>query len=126
LLALVAAVGARIQDDGPCASGRSTAKLTGWEFQGATPNGTAAYNAETRELNVTVASVNLDDGVKLRVYIDDDRIGEMNALAAGKAETVIKVTKGLSSGDRVRVFYDDRPLVSGGLVCDGAETKTNG
>lgn len=102
----------------PCPSGHSVARLTGWMLNEKMPIGTAHYDEAAQKLEVSVDSVGLPDGSRLTVLNGDDRIGELSALAAGKA--TVTVTGALKQGDRVRILQGDRPIVSGNLKCDAS------
>lgn len=107
-------------DAGPaatqCQSGKLFARLTGWTLNNNTPSGTAIFDEKTRQLTIAVESVALPDGNKLSVHVGDDEIGEFETLKKGSA--TITITQNLSEGARVRVLDDDRPVVSGNLVCE--------
>lgn len=100
-----------------CASGKSSANLTGWPIDGKYPAGSAEFDRETNRLTVTARSVPLEDGTILRVLIGDDRIGEMQPLKAGETQVVITGSDKVDVDSRVRVFNKDVPLMSGNLVC---------
>jgi hypothetical protein len=101
-----------------CPSGLSQANLTGWMLNGKMPSGTASYNSNTKQLDVSVESIGLPDGTTLQVLKGDDRIGQIGPLVGGKANGT--VTAVLDDGARVRVFDGERPLVSANLVCVAA------
>jgi hypothetical protein len=103
---------------GGCTDGKLSAKLTGWMMNEEMPSGTAGFNTEKNLLTVTVESVNLPDGTKLAVLIGEKRIGELEALAKGGSKGEISLDKDLAEGDRIRVFHDKVPVVSGNLVCE--------
>lgn len=102
-----------------CPSGRMFVRLTGWSLNDKMPRGTASFDEKSRQLEVTVDSVNLPDGRRLAVLVGDDRIGEMEALKGGSAGATL--TRSLKEGDRVRVFDGERPIVSGNLACDNSQ-----
>lgn len=99
-----------------CQSGKLFARLTGWTLNNNTPSGTAIFDEKTRQLTIAVESVALPDGNKLSVHVGDDEIGEFETLKKGSA--TITISQNLSEGARVRVLDDDRPVVSGNLVCE--------
>ena len=103
----------------PCPSGRSAARLTGWMMNNKMPVGKASYDEQSQRLEVSVDSVSLPDGHQLAVLVGDNRIGELKALSGGSAAaTINRIVK---EGSRVRVLDDDRPVVSGNLVCDNSQ-----
>jgi hypothetical protein len=106
-----------------CQSGRSAAKLTGWELNSKMPRGSAVFTAESGSLEISVENVALPDGRMLNVLVDDDRIGQIGPLKEGSATG--SIAGKLADGDRVRVIDDDRPVVSGNLKCQESETAKN-
>lgn len=114
----------RESDTAQCASGVMTANLTGWTLNNVFPKGEAAFNAKTKQLKITVSSVKLDDGTSLNVEADGDEAGSLPALKDGTAEMSFTVSKVLEEGDRIRVTDEDRPIVSGDLVCSKAPAPT--
>jgi hypothetical protein len=109
-----------ILETAACPSGHSAARLTGWMLNGKRPVGTAKYNEATKTLEVEVKAVALPDGKRLNILIGDDRIGEMEPLEGGSARVVLM--RALRDKARVRVFDEDRPLVSANLKCVAAPT----
>ncbi len=99
-----------------CQSGKLSAQLTGWTLNNNTPSGTANFDESTKQLTVAIESVDLPDGRELSVLISDDKIGEFSTLKNGSA--TVTISHELSEGARVRVFDDDRPIVSGNLICE--------
>jgi hypothetical protein len=108
-----------------CGTGMYSANLTGWELNGLTPKGEAAYDANKNVLNVEVQNVKLKDGTVLDVRIDDDKIGRMEPLKGGSAKAAITPKDKLDETNRVRVFDDDRPVVSANLQCDTSQPAQN-
>lgn len=100
-----------------CTSGKMSAKLTGWMLNNKMPSGTAEYDESTRQLKVTVSGVAVADGTELDVLIGDDRVGKMPGLKNQTADATISLQQSLKAGDRVRVFNDERPIVSQNLAC---------
>lgn len=105
-----------------CPSGYASARLTGWRLNNETPSGTAQYNESSRSLQVSVESVALPDGRVLSVLIGDEPIGQLQPLKGGMATG--SITRQLPEGARVRVFDEDRPIVSANLQCSQAPTAT--
>ena len=103
----------------PCPSGRSVARLTGWMMNNKMPVGKAIYDQQSQKLEVSVNSVALPDGSQLSVLAGDNRIGELKALTGGSAAATIN--RNLKEGSRVRILDNDRPVVSGNLVCDNSQ-----
>lgn len=102
-----------------CSSGKLAATLTGWSIDGKTPKGRAEFSGG--RLNVTVNSVNMDDGTKLFVFVNDDRIGEMSALKDGAAEVSVNMPKAEEGAYIMIKSAEDRPIVSAGLACSKAK-----
>ena len=98
-----------------CPSGYAQARLTGWRLNNQTPRGTADFNETTRTLTVSVESVGLPDGRILLILLGDDRIGQLSPLKDGQATGT--VTRDIPAGARIRVFDEDRPIVSANLQC---------
>ncbi len=113
-----------ISEPAQCTSGAMTANLTGWTLNNVFPKGEAVFNAKTKQLKVKVSSVKLDDGTSLKVEADGDEAGSLPALKDGAAEMSFTISKSLDEGDRVRVVDDERPIVSGDLVCSKAPAPT--
>jgi len=105
-----------------CGSGQFSAVLTGWDLNGSTPKGEASYDSNKNLLSVDVQNVKLKDGTVLDVLIGDDKIGRMEPLKDGSAKATITTKEDLDEKSRVRVFDDDRPIVSANLQCDASET----
>ncbi|MEO8650174.1 MAG: hypothetical protein ABI539_13495 [Acidobacteriota bacterium] len=105
-----------------CPSGFSTARLIGWNLDNKQPLGKAVFDETKNRLEVSVENVGLPDGHQLSVLIGDDRIGSIGALKEGSASGA--VDRQLKSGARVRIFDDDRPIVSGNLVSDNTRSAT--
>ncbi|HTK38622.1 MAG TPA: hypothetical protein VL325_09030 [Pyrinomonadaceae bacterium] len=106
-------------DDG-CSSGKLSASLTGWMMDNEMPTGAAGFDADKKQLSVSVESVKLPDGTKLEVLIGDKKVGELNGLAKGESKGQITLDRDLSAGDRIRILNDKRPVVSGNLTCDAS------
>ncbi|PYT00437.1 MAG: hypothetical protein DMF63_07670 [Acidobacteria bacterium] len=98
-----------------CPSARSAAKLTGWALNNKNPFGDAVYDESAKSLVITVSNVALPNGTRLSILTGDEKIGEMEPLKEGSARGV--VTHILPDNARVRVFSDDRPIVSANLQC---------
>jgi len=113
------------QEPAQCASGIMSANLTGWTLNNVFPKGEATFDAKAKKLTVKVSSVKLDDGTKLAVEADGRDAGELPELKEGSAEMSFNVAKELNEGDRVRVMDEDRPVVSGDLVCSKAAPETS-
>lgn len=113
-----------ISEPAQCTSGTMAANLTGWTLNNAFPKGEATFDAKTKQLKVTVSSVKLDDGTSLKVEADGDEAGSLPALKDGASEMSFSFAKALNEGDRVRVLDDERPIVSGDLVCSKAPAPT--
>jgi len=103
-----------------CTNGKLSASLTGWMMNNEMPTGTAGFDADKKQLSVSVTSVKLPDGTKLEVLIGDKKIGELDGLAKGESKGQITIDRDLSAGDRVRILNDKRPVVSGNLTCDAS------
>ncbi len=101
----------------PCPSGKMSARLTGWTLNNMIPKGIASYDEATKELKISLLSVKLDDGTLLTIETKKDKLGEVTALKDGKAEISLNVEEGLKEKSRIRVLKNDRPIVSGNLVC---------
>ncbi len=101
-----------------CPSGQSLARLTGWMLNNRYPKGSGKYVERTNQIEVTVDNVSLPDGTVLSVLIGEENIGSLPALKAESATGVF--TKTLAEGVRVRVFHQDRPVISGNLQCAAA------
>jgi hypothetical protein len=119
------AIGATVSQTAVCGAGQYTAVLTGWDLNGATPKGEAAYNLNEDKLIVEVQNVKLKDGVVLDVLIGDDKVGKMQPLKNGSATATITLKDKLDEKSRVRVFDDDRPIVSANLKCDASQPDQN-
>ncbi len=104
-----------------CQTGKFAARLTGWTVNQQTPRGTADFTLTNKQLNVSVSSVALPDGTKLEILIDDDKIGELEALKAGEAKGSVTIADKIEDGARVRILNDERPVVSGDLKCEAVE-----
>lgn len=107
----------------PCPSGNLTANLTGWTLNNVIPRGIASYKESSKELKISLLSIKLDDGTSLTIETKKDKLGEVTALKDGKAEISLTVSDGLKEKDRIRVMEDDRPIVSGDLICAKAESS---
>jgi hypothetical protein len=111
--------------DQVCGSGKYSAKLTGWDLNGATPVGEASYDASDNRLIVEVKNLKLKDGTILDVLIGDDKIGQMEPLKDGSAKASIVSKDELDEKSRVRVFDEDRPIVSANLQCEASQDGLN-
>lgn len=103
-----------------CPTGKLSVRLTGWTLNGKMPTGFAEFSTKDKQLKVSVDSVVLDDGTKLDVLIGDDKIGEIEGLKNGTAKASLNPTEVIKEGSRVRVFNDERPIVSANLACDNS------
>jgi hypothetical protein len=111
--------------DQVCASGNYAAVLTGWELNGTTPTGKATYTSSDNRLIVEVKNVKLKDGTVLEVLIGDEKIGRLEPLKDGSAKASIVAEDKLDEKSRIRVFDDDRPIVSANLHCEAAQDSSN-
>jgi hypothetical protein len=107
-----------------CTSGKLSGRLTGWMMDGELPSGQAGFDAEKNVLEVSVESVNLKDGTRLFVYINDKKIGQLDGLAKGVTKSAITLSEDLDEGSRVRVLSGDRPIVSGNVTCEKSDTAS--
>lgn len=106
-----------------CQTGKFAARLTGWTLNAKTPRGTADFTLTGKQLTVSVSSVALPDGTKLDILIDDDKVGAFEGLKDGEGKASITVSEKIEDGARVRILNDERPVVSGDLKCEAAESS---
>ncbi len=110
----ISAAGNGILQD--CTGGKLSANLTGWSLNDMMPRGSASFDSAAGRLDVTVEMVGLSDGTKLHIFNGDRKVGDLDALKDGKASVSLTGVK-LDPSERVRVTGDERPIVSGKLIC---------